>query len=497
MQKIVPRWEWRTFGHRFGVAEARFAELAPTGVQESEELYLLGGGEANVKVRDDLLDIKVLRAVDPDGLECWEPVMKQGFPFAAADVGQAFALLGLEPPALAREGYTLAQLLDEVIVPGGVLRPVTVRKRRVRYVVNGCTAEVSDVSADGHSGRTIAIESEDAAAVVAGVAGVGLSGFLNTNYRVGLQDLVDGIPDRFAVIDTGTNSVKFHVAEAGEGGALRPLVDRAEMTRLGEGLAEGGAIVPAAAERTAEAIAGMVAEARALRVRAIFAVGTAGLRIARNGAEIVALIRERAGVAVEVISGTEETRLAFLAAQAGLVMPRGSLVVFDTGGGSTQFTFGHDGQVDEQFSLDVGAVRLTERFGLAQAVTSETLREALAAIAAEFARIDGRAPPGALAAMGGAVTNMAAVKHGLATYDPDVVQGTVLDLAEIDRQIELYRTRDADARRSIVGLQPKRAEVILAGACVVRTVMDKLGQASLTVSDRGLRHGVLAERLGG
>ncbi len=94
------------------------------------------------------------------------------------------------------------------------------------------------------------------------------------------------------------------------------------------------------------------------------------------------------------------------------------------------------------------------------------------------------------------MTNLAAVRHGLANYDPEVVQGTVLDRAEIDRQIELYRTQGADARRRIVGLQPKRAEVILAGACIVRTVMDKLGKTQLTVSDRGLRHGVLAERFG-
>jgi exopolyphosphatase/guanosine-5'-triphosphate,3'-diphosphate pyrophosphatase len=77
------------------------------------------------------------------------------------------------------------------------------------------------------------------------------------------------------------------------------------------------------------------------------------------------------------------------------------------------------------------------------------------------------------------------------------VQGTALDLAEIDRQIEAYRSRGAAARRSIVALQPKRADVILAGACIVRTVMDKLGRDRLTVSDRGLRHGLLAERLGG
>ena len=124
------------------------------------------------------------------------------------------------------------------------------------------------------------------------------------------------------------------------------------------------------------------------------------------------------------------------------------------------------------------------------------LRDALAAISADLSRLDGRPAPHALAAMGGAVTNMAAVMHEMATYDPDVVQGSVLDRAEIDRQVELYRTRDAEGRRSIVGLQPKRADVILAGACIVRTVMEKLGQESFTVSDRGLRHGVLAERFG-
>jgi exopolyphosphatase/guanosine-5'-triphosphate,3'-diphosphate pyrophosphatase len=98
--------------------------------------------------------------------------------------------------------------------------------------------------------------------------------------------------------------------------------------------------------------------------------------------------------------------------------------------------------------------------------------------------------------MGGAVTNLAAVRHGLATYDPDVVQGTVLDAAEIDRQIDRYRERTAEQRREIVGLQPNRAEVILAGACIVRTVLAKLGRDALTVSDRGLRHGVALERFG-
>jgi len=124
------------------------------------------------------------------------------------------------------------------------------------------------------------------------------------------------------------------------------------------------------------------------------------------------------------------------------------------------------------------------------------LADAGRAICADLARLDGRPRPDVLVALGGVVTNLAAVRHALATYDPDVVQGTTLERDEVDRQIELYRTRTADERRQVVGLQPGRAEVILAGALIVRTTMQKLGCASLVVSDRGLRHGVLLERFG-
>ncbi len=99
--------------------------------------------------------------------------------------------------------------------------------------------------------------------------------------------------------------------------------------------------------------------------------------------------------------------------------------------------------------------------------------------------------------MGGAVTNIAAVMHHLSRYDPEIVQGSVIDRREVERQIEQYRAIPAENRRQIVGLQPKRAEVILAGACIVRTVMDKLGRPTMSVSDRGLRHGLLIDRFGG
>jgi exopolyphosphatase/guanosine-5'-triphosphate,3'-diphosphate pyrophosphatase len=238
----------------------------------------------------------------------------------------------------------------------------------------------------------------------------------------------------------------------------------------------------------------MTEEAWQHGVAAIAAVGTAGLRIAPNSGDFVDAVQARCGITVEIISGEEEGRLAYLGAQAGLGLIRGSSVVFDTGGGSSQFTFGHGDRVDERFSVNVGAVRFTERYDLGGVVSDDVLTATLGAIAADLTRLDGRLPPEVLVAMGGAVTNLAAVKHGLARYDPDIVQGTVLDRTEIDRQIELYRGCTLDERRMIVGLQPQRADIILAGACIVRSVLSKLGKDSITVSDRGLRHGVLMDR---
>ena len=494
MSAIVPRWEWRTFGSRFGLADERFAALESTGVQESDEIYLLGAGTGNAKIRADLMDIKLLRETQ-HGLQRWEPVMKAPFPLSAEDARRAFETLETPAPDPVRESSTLDEFLADVAGPGGPLRRVDVHKRRVRYTVNGCTSEVSDITANGRPSRTIAIESTDQAAVLEAVQQMALGGYRNMDYTAGLAAIIDGQPERFAVIDVGTNSVKFRIGERTPDG-WRTVTDRAEITRLGEGLTEGGDITSDAQTRTSDAIAAMVDDATAAGARAIVAVGTAGLRTARNGAAVVDAIRDRTGVTIEIIPGDEESRLAYQGVRAGIDLGSGSLVVFDTGGGSSQFTFGSATGVDERFSEPVGAVRFTETFGLADAVSSETLAAAKAAIGRDLARLDGRPRPNAVVGMGGAVTNMAAVKHALDPYDPDVVRGTVLDRAELDRQIEMYRAQPAETRRSIVGLQPKRADVILAGALIVRTILDKLDVESFSVTDRGLRDGVLFERFG-
>jgi len=493
MGVIIPRWEWRTFGSSFGVAEERFAALESTGIQESDELYLVSATDANVKVRDDLMDVKVLVETNADGLEQWRPIMKAEFPVGATDIARIFDSLGRSAPSLARDSYSLDEFNAE-LAPAAGLRPINVHKRRVRYRVGGCTSEVTDTIADGVSTRTIAIESEDAAAVVAAVASMGLSAYVNTSYGKGLVAAVDHHPERYAVIDVGTNSVKFHVGERRADGTWRRIVDRAEMSRLGEGLDESKMIQPEPLARTAEAVAAMADEARREGASAIAAVGTAVFRIATNGADAVTAIKARSGIEVEVVSGEEESRLAYLAAKSAAPQGAAEVVVFDTGGGSSQFTYGRGSQVVDRFSVNVGAVSYTERFGLDSAVTPEALGEALSAVRSDLSDLSTRPRPAAVVGMGGAVTNMTAVSKHMAKYDPDAIQGSVLSRTEIDRQVETYRSLSADERREIGGLQPKRAEVILAGACIVRTILDELGAESFTVSDRGLRHGVLLER---
>jgi len=440
-------------------------------------------------VRGGKLDVKELQQVDDDGLEQWKPVLKAEFPVAASDVGTLLGALGVDR-ALERDEYSLEQLLDEL----PELLAVDVHKRRRHVTLDGAMAELSELSTDRGALETIAVESEDPSLVTAAVRTLGIDLRRNVNVPRGLKELLGF--GRFAVVDVGTNSVKFVIGELGKDGAWRTVVDRAEVTRLGEGLDRTGDLSEEPIARTVDAIADMADEAERDAVAATAAVGTAGLRMAGNSETFVEAVHDRTGIEVEIISGDEEARLAYVAVTSDMSVGDGSLVLFDTGGGSSQFTFGHGREVEERFSVNVGAVRFTEQFGLDGVVPPERLAETLNAIAVDLERLDDRTTPDELVGIGGAVTNLAAVEHELEAYDPNVVRGTVLDRKEVDRQIELYRTRTADQRREIPGLQPKRAEVILAGACVVRTVLEKLGRDSLTVSDRGLRHGLLAERFG-
>ena len=191
MEKIIPRWEWRTFGDSFGQADQYFAALQSSSVQESDELYFLSSvADQNVKVRDQLMDIKTLEQVNADGLEQWKPVMKGTFPLPVAEVERVLHQLGLPSPSLARADYTLEQFIADLIKPDQRLREVGVHKRRVRYTVEGCISEMTEIVADGKKIRTVALELEDPAKVIAAVRKLGLDRFQNISYPRGLKQLV-------------------------------------------------------------------------------------------------------------------------------------------------------------------------------------------------------------------------------------------------------------------------------------------------------------------
>ncbi len=143
------------------------------------------------------------------------------FPLPAAEAAKVFEALRLPAPAPLRASYTPRPVHRPVRRAGRRdVRAVQVHKRRTRYTVGGCMAELSEVVANGKATRTMAVESEDAAAVIAAVRELGLGGYTNTSYPRGLAALLDGAPARYAVIDVGTNSIKFHIGERDAGGRL-------------------------------------------------------------------------------------------------------------------------------------------------------------------------------------------------------------------------------------------------------------------------------------
>lgn len=298
---------------------------------------------------------------------------------------------------------------------------------------------------------------------------------------------------RAVVIDIGSNSIKFLVGEKRPDGTVKTVVDQNDVARLGEGLWESGVLSEAAMERNAQAVARFVKTAKEHSAEEIVCVGTMALRSAANGAEFVKRVRDLCGVEVCILPGEEEARLSYLAVLSGLPIPDGDMVVFDTGGGSTEFIFGRGAEVVKRFSVDLGAIRITERFFRDDPVKEDSVAAALQTIDAELAAAGVAGRPCKLVGMGGAVTTMGAVKHKMERYDSAVIQGSILTRADVTRQISQYSARTLAQRCELPGLQPKRADVILAGACILQSVMDRLSAQELTISDRGLRHGLAFE----
>ena len=192
MAEIIARWEWRTFGTtEFGNSEKLIRAKGEAQVRKSGEVYILSSlSMNNTKVRDDLMDIKTLKATNADRLEQWNPILKAAFPLGRDVLPEVFAAFGVALPALARDAYTLQQYLDELIAPRPELRVVTVAKERHGFMIDGCIVEIADVTFDGKPFHTVAVEHADPKLVMDTVRALELERYENINYLRAMKSAV-------------------------------------------------------------------------------------------------------------------------------------------------------------------------------------------------------------------------------------------------------------------------------------------------------------------
>lgn len=300
---------------------------------------------------------------------------------------------------------------------------------------------------------------------------------------------------RVAAIDIGTNSVLLLVA-SGSAESLAPEIERATITRLGEGVDRTRKLDPKAVERTLACLAEYARELSALDVDALEVVGTSAMRDAAGGREFADAAEALLGVRPRTIDGLEEAALTFAGSLSGLPL-RGPVSVFDVGGGSTEIIEGAVESRDapkEAVSLDIGSVRLFERHVRHDPPSAEERALVVEDIQRALATTKRPGVTSTLVGVAGTVTTLAAIELGLDDYDSARVHGHAMSLDSVSALAERLAKLTLDERRALAGLEPKRADVIVVGAEIVRQVMLWSTKSELIVSDRGVRWG-LAERL--
>lgn len=303
---------------------------------------------------------------------------------------------------------------------------------------------------------------------------------------------------RVAAIDIGTNTVLLLVAERGPGGELVAVEERATITRLGQGVDKTRQLAPEAIARTNAALDGYAEVIERAGATRVDVVGTSAMRDAGGGEEVRRHVKAKLGVEARTISGDEEASLTFAGALSGLgaVASGTNVRVFDIGGGSTEVVHGARGSTSLLYahSYDVGSVRLTERHVTNDPPSAEEIAAIRASAKASFADVPAFASDVPPVGIAGTMTTLAAVSLKMADYDGARVHGLTLPVSEIERvAMELARLPLAE-RSLLPGLEPKRADVIVAGSLVALAYLEHVGATAVTVSDRGVRWG-LAEQL--
>ncbi len=302
----------------------------------------------------------------------------------------------------------------------------------------------------------------------------------------------------FATIDIGTNTTLLLVGRAAAGGDVEVLAERAEITRLGRGIGTTGVLGSAGITATLDVLRDYARLARE-HGATIAAIGTEGLRRAKNARDFLEPAREILGRDVEVIDGEREAALTFRAVAESFpaATGAGSVAVIDIGGGSTEIIIAESGAVRLRTSLQIGSVRLTERHVHSDPPRDEeiaALRREIAGTLAPVAELSSAAHTH-LVGVAGTVTSLAAMAQQLASYDPARVHGFHLTRAALDGEIARLAHATQAEREKFVGLDPRRADVILAGALILQAIAERAGVGAILVSDRGIRWGLLYELL--
>jgi exopolyphosphatase/guanosine-5'-triphosphate,3'-diphosphate pyrophosphatase len=307
-------------------------------------------------------------------------------------------------------------------------------------------------------------------------------------------------PSRLAAIDLGSNTIRLLVADVDRGTGLRPVHDEQVVARLGQGLARSGVLAPEAMERALTAVRRCRDRARALGAARVLVVATAAVRQARNRDEFLGRLAGEIGVVARVASGAEEARLTRLGAASGLPALAPSDVVLDIGGGSTELIVGGEARAATAVSLALGCVELVEGFLHADPVDWAEYAACAAHVAGRLAAEAWPAirplAPRQVVGTAGTITTLAALDLGLTAYEAARVQGHRLTAGRIEALLHRLGALPLAERARLPGLEPGRADLVIAGIAVAQGVLAGLDLGELLVSDRGLREGILLEGVG-
>ena len=294
------------------------------------------------------------------------------------------------------------------------------------------------------------------------------------------------------VISLGTNTVRLLVVRERSDGTLEQVAHEQIGTRLGEGLRDDGRLAPAAVERTLAAVEAFAERAREYDV-ALQSIATSALRRADDAGAFAGEVEAMTGVPLHVLDGEVEAQASFRGATYDVQRGGGRVAVIDVGGGSTECAAGTDGVLDRAQSIEVGSVRIAERFAELTgrspgAAAREAATRARAYASQTLAPLQAFAPVDAVRAVAGTPATVAAVA---AQSHVDGVAGTTLTHAQLDATIDRLLELDLDARRALPGMLPQRADILPAGAIVLSETLRHLGASEARVETNDLLLGYL------